>query len=160
MKPKNRSSHLAQRPGFTLAEASVGLALALVGAGLVAQMVVSGLRHTRHLEERFVAQEELTNLKERCLAAGDSGRAETWPGSQKLSAFATTSLAGATLSWKRELVPLDGGLKARASDAPVRWSVELKWKRDDGGFQVATTSWVVTPTKIKLESGTTSGGQS
>lgn len=163
---------LRRRPGFTIAEASLGLILAMAGSAMVVNLAISGLQHASLLDEKFLAQEELTNLKERTFSVGLANCSDEWLAKQTLSRVAQDKLVEAKLNWKKEWInPLTGkvadGVVSEPDKAnwPVQMTATLKWKVGKGkeGKEIkgtgreAMASWVLAPKSVKVAPAKTDG---
>lgn len=155
-----------RRAGFTLAEASIGLVLAMAGSAMVISLAVTSLTHAAMMDERFLAEEELSNLRERCMAAGAQEITDQWLKKQSLSGPARDKLDLAQLEWKKDYVDPQtgktvepGSSAAAGSHWPIRLSATLRWKADKGGRNEVSASWILAPSSMKSEkSGATTGG--
>ena len=143
-----------KRPGFTVAEASLALALCLVGSALVVSLALVGMKLSLRLDEDRVAREELNNLQERSYVAGAPGITPDWVKAQKVGPAAMARLGNVALEVKLSFVDPQTGKaiddKAAQAHFPRRVDSLLTWQTGAPRGQMAKKSGEE-PNKAALE---------
>ncbi len=141
-----RTLHLKRpkRSGFTVAEASLALALCLVGSTVVVSLALSGMKLSLRLDEDRVAREELNNLLERSKVVGASGINLNWVKAQKVGPAAMARLGNIGLEIKLSFVDPQTGKtiddKAAQAHFPRRIDSLLTWQTGAPRGQLAKIS--------------------